>query len=118
MDATTLQSAREFFADSRNDFVVYIQDLSAGNISGQGVAAIQTELRRIAHTLSGWTDLLDDPNELICSCFSDRCCKLSDIIVEVAELVTITDEQLPLTVMKTFDMLAMQIKKMQLPVAE
>lgn len=109
-----MQASREFFADSRNDFVVYIQKLSFGETSGQDIATIQTELRRIAHILSGWTGLLDDPNELTCSCFSDRCYNLSDVIVEVAELVTIKDGQLPLTVLKMFNMLAMQVGRLTL----
>lgn len=109
-----MQASREFFNDSRNDFVVYIQELCAGDISGQGVATIQTELRRIANTLSGWTEHSDHPNELTCSCFSDRCCSLSDIIVEVTELVTIKDGQLPLTVLKMLNMLSMQIGRLTL----
>ncbi|KAI2715379.1 hypothetical protein CBS147332_5033 [Penicillium roqueforti] len=114
MDATTLQAAREFFADSRDDFVVYIQELSAGDISDQGAAAIQTELRRIAHTLSGWMELRDDPNGMSCSYFSERCCNLSDIVVEVAEMVTIKDGQLPPTVMKMFGMLAIHLGRLSL----
>lgn len=114
MDAATMQASREFFDDSRNGFVLYIQGLSAGDISGQDVATIQSELRRIANTLSGWTEHSDHPNELTCSCFSDRCCNLSDMIVEVAELVTIKDGQLPLTVLKMFNMLYMQIGRLTL----
>ena len=114
MDATTLQAAREFFAYSRDDFVIYIQELSAGDISGQNAAAIQIELHRIAHTLSGWMKLLDDPNGMTCSCFSERCCNLSDVILEVAGMVTSKDGQLPLTVMKMFDMLAMQLGRLSL----
>ncbi|KAJ5617466.1 hypothetical protein N7537_002580 [Penicillium hordei] len=114
MDATTMQASREFFDDSRNDFVLCIQELCAGGISGQDVATIQTELCRIANTLSGWTEHSDYPNELTCSCFSDRCCNLSDIIVEVAELVTIKDGELPLTVLKIFDMLSIQIGRLTL----
>ncbi|KAJ5486379.1 hypothetical protein N7530_000679 [Penicillium desertorum] len=114
MDAPTMQASREFFANSRNNFVVYLPKLSAGEISGQDVTTIQTELRRISHRLSGWTGLLDDPNELTCSCFTDRCRNLSNIIVEVAELVTIRDGQLPVTVMKMFNMLAMQVGRLAL----
>ncbi|KGO64997.1 hypothetical protein PITC_042160 [Penicillium italicum] len=114
MDATTIQASREFFTDSRNDFIVYIQELSAGNISGQDAATIQTELRQIANAFSGWTEHSDYPNELTCSCFSDRCCNFSDIIVEVADLVTINDGQLPLTVLKMFDMLSIQIGRFTL----
>ncbi|CAG8233553.1 unnamed protein product [Penicillium nalgiovense] len=114
MDAPTMQASRDSFANSRNDFVVYIQGLSAGEFSGQDVATIQTELRRIAHTLSGWTELLDDPNELTCSCFSDRCRNFSNIIVEVTELVITRGGQLPLTVMKMFNMLAMQVERLTL----
>ncbi|KAJ5509098.1 hypothetical protein N7527_011241 [Penicillium freii] len=114
MDATTMQPSRDFFDDSRRDFVLYIQGLSAGDISGQDVATIQTKLRRIANTLAGWTEHSDHPNELTCSCFSDRCCNLSDIIVEVAELVTIKDGQLPLTVLKMFNMLSMQLGRLTL----
>ncbi|CAG8889543.1 unnamed protein product [Penicillium egyptiacum] len=107
MDAATMQASREFF-------VVYFQDLSAGDIADQDVTKIQGELRRIAHTISGWTELVDDPNKLTCSCFSDRCCNLSDIIVKVAELVTIKDGELPLAVMKMFNMLAMQVGRLTL----
>lgn len=114
MDTTTLQALRESFDDSRNDFVLYIEGLAAGDISGLDVATIQTELRRIANTLSGWTEHSDHPNELTCGCFSDRCCNLSDIIVEIAELVTIKDGQLPLTVSKMFNMLYMQIGRLTL----
>jgi hypothetical protein len=114
MDAPTMQASREFFTNSRNGFVVYLQGLSAGETSGQDVTTIQTELRRISHRLSGWTGLLDDPNELTCSCLSDRCRNLSSIIVEVAELVTIRDGQLPVTVMKMFNMLAMQVGRLTL----
>ncbi|OQE13918.1 hypothetical protein PENFLA_c042G04171 [Penicillium flavigenum] len=114
MDAPTVQASREFFANSRKGFVVYLQGLSAGEISGQDVTTIQTELRRISQRLSGWTGLLDDPNELTCSCFSDRCRNLSNIIVEVVEQVTIRDGQLPVTVMKMFNMLAMQVGRLTL----
>ncbi|KAJ5170682.1 uncharacterized protein N7500_003465 [Penicillium coprophilum] len=114
MDASTLKAMREFFADSRNEFVVYLEQLSVGDISCQDVPAIQIELRRIAHTLSGWKQLQNDSNESTCSCFSNQCCNLSDIIVEVAELVTINDGQLPLTVLKMFNMLAMQVGRLTL----
>ncbi|KAJ5365048.1 hypothetical protein N7517_007934 [Penicillium concentricum] len=114
MDATTMKAAREFFVDSRNEFVVYLEQLSAGDISCQDVPAIQSELRRIAHTLSGWKELRDDSNEPTCSCFSDQCCNISGIIVEVAELITIKDGKLPLTVLKMFNMLAMQVGRLTL----
>ncbi|KAJ5964663.1 uncharacterized protein N7479_004539 [Penicillium vulpinum] len=113
MDATAMQVARESFAYSRNDFVAYIQELAAGDMSGQDVAAIQTELHRIANTLSGWTESVNDP-KLTCSCFSDHCCKLSFVIAEVAEMFTVQDGQLPLTVLKMLNMLAMQVGRVTL----
>ncbi|EKV10714.1 hypothetical protein PDIG_55520 [Penicillium digitatum PHI26] len=91
MGTTTMKASRESLADSRDDFVVYNQELSAGNIPGQNDATIQTELRCIANTLSGWTEHSDYPNKVTRSCFSDRRCNVSDIIVKVAELVTIKD---------------------------
>ncbi|KAJ5824446.1 hypothetical protein N7447_006786 [Penicillium robsamsonii] len=112
MDATTLKAAREFFADSRNEFVVYLEQLSAGDISCQDVPAIQIELRRIARTLSGWKELRNYSNEPTCSCFSDHLCNLSGIVVEVADLVTIKGGRLPLTVSKMFNMLAMQVGRL------
>ncbi|KAJ5207207.1 hypothetical protein N7491_002163 [Penicillium cf. griseofulvum] len=99
MEATTLK-AREFF-DSRDEFVVYIQQLSAGDISCQDLAAIQIELHRIAHTLSWWKELRSDPNEPTCSCFADQCGNLRN-------------GQLPLTVLKMFSMLALQVGKLTL----
>ncbi|KXG54710.1 uncharacterized protein PGRI_078540 [Penicillium griseofulvum] len=112
MEATTLK-VQEFF-DSRDEFVVYIHQLSAGDISCQDLAAIQIELHRIAHTLSRWKEFRSDPNEPTCSCFADQCGNLSGIIVEVAEMATIKDGQLPLTVLKMFDMLAMQVGRLTL----
>ncbi|KAJ5503071.1 hypothetical protein N7463_005945 [Penicillium fimorum] len=114
MDATTLKAARDIFADSRNEFVVYFEQLSARDISCQGVPAIQIELRRIAHTLSGWKELRNDSNEPTCSCFSDRFSNLSGIVIEVADLVTIKDGRLPLTVPKMFNMLAIQVGRLTL----
>lgn len=114
MDAVTRQAAREFFADSRNGFVVYIQELSTGDPSGQDLATIQTELRRIAHTLSMWTELHDGPNAVTCICFVDRCSSLADVLVEVADLISINDGRFPATTMKMFNMLAMQVGRLTL----
>jgi hypothetical protein len=106
--------ARKVFANRRDSFVVYIQELSTGNPLGQDVGGIQSQLRRIAHSLSTWAEYHGDPNQATCPCFVDRCANLADVIVEVADLVTIQDGQIPVTVMKMFNMLAIQVGRLTL----
>ncbi|KAJ5788120.1 hypothetical protein N7457_003110 [Penicillium paradoxum] len=113
MDIATKEAARKLFAHTRDDFVVYIQNLSTGDPSGQDVTTIQSELHRIAHTLSTWNEL-HDSHEATCVCFVNRCSNFADVLRQVADLVTIQDEQFPVVTMKMFNMLAMQIGRLTL----
>ncbi|KAJ5143121.1 uncharacterized protein N7515_001908 [Penicillium bovifimosum] len=113
-DTSTMDVARKAFANRRDSFVVYIQELSTGDPLGQDVGAIQYQLRRIAHSLSTWTDYQGDPNQAPCPCFADRCAKLAEVVIEVADRVTIQDEQIPVMTMKMFNMLAIQLGRLTL----
>ncbi|KAJ5473632.1 hypothetical protein N7475_003198 [Penicillium sp. IBT 31633x] len=113
MDKSAVGDAKKLFADSRGNFVVYLQGLSTGDPSGQDVATIQSQLRRVAHTLSTWSEV-HDPNKTTCICFVDRCSNFAAVLTEIADLVIIRDGQIPVTVMKIFNMLAMQVGRLTL----
>ncbi|KAJ5571775.1 hypothetical protein N7535_005435 [Penicillium sp. DV-2018c] len=109
-----MNAAHEVFANKRDSFVAYFQELATGDPSGQDLSAIQSQLRRIAHSLSTWTDDHGDLNQAICPCFVDRCVQLADFVIEVADLVAIRHDRIPVVEMKMFHMLAMQVGRLTL----
>ena len=121
MQADVKAAAIENFQETRDAFVVELDELSEGQTRGRWVLQIQASLHQMINTMSMWT-LIREGSEKEGNCFEERCKNLMVLIDEIsagvrvcpsnnADLMVIIEDRV---LMKLFDMLSMQVGSLTL----